>query len=218
MTTLAERLKAARKRAKLTQAQVAEKVGVKQPTYQALESGKVEKTAFLTDFARVLGVSSEWLATGEGEMKVSAININANVSSDVDIGFRLVPVLNSVQAGVFNCVFDDEYDEFLPVGRNIGKCAYWLKIKGQSMTPEFNEGDYILVDPEMQPTPSDFVVALKKGCNEVTFKKYRPRGFDDNGNEYCQLVPLNPEFPIIDSRFEPFDICAVLIEHRKRYK
>lgn len=73
MNTLANRLKTARKNAKLTQAKIAESVGIKQPTYQALEAGKVEKSAYLVDIARVLGVNPDWLATGEGSMTADTL-------------------------------------------------------------------------------------------------------------------------------------------------
>lgn len=76
MTSLAERLKAARKTANLTQAKVAESAGIKQPTYQALESGKVEKSAYLFDIAKALKVSPIWLETGQGSMYTLQSNIH----------------------------------------------------------------------------------------------------------------------------------------------
>lgn len=71
MNTLASRLELARKNAKLTQSAIAERVGISQPTYQALESGKVEKTAFILQIADTLKVSPTWLATGQGMMTVN---------------------------------------------------------------------------------------------------------------------------------------------------
>ncbi|MCZ4058067.1 S24 family peptidase [Pantoea sp. LMR881] len=41
------------------------------------------------------------------------------------------------------------------------------------MEPDFKEGDVIIVDPEIEPVPGEFVVA-KNGEHEATFKKYRP--------------------------------------------
>lgn len=68
MTTLSDRLKKSRKNAGLTQSAIAQAVGITQPTYQALESGKVTKTSHLLEIARALKVNAHWLATGEGEM------------------------------------------------------------------------------------------------------------------------------------------------------
>lgn len=67
LTTLAQRLKYARESMKLTQNDVAEAVGITQPTYQALESGKVTRTSHLLEIAEVLEIDAHWLATGENE-------------------------------------------------------------------------------------------------------------------------------------------------------
>lgn len=105
-----------------------------------------------------------------------------------------------------------------PVIGEYGAHVYWVIIEGLSMMPDFNSGDMVLVDPDIQPTPGDYVVALRNGHKEVTFKKWRPRGFDDDGVEYSELVPLNPDFPVIDSRHAPFAVCGVAIEHKKKLR
>lgn len=76
MTTLGQRLKESRLKAGLNQAQVAEAVGIKQPTYQALESGKTKKSAFLSEIATVLNVDYYWLSAGD-----DAANIDTKISS-----------------------------------------------------------------------------------------------------------------------------------------
>ncbi|MCC3307500.1 S24 family peptidase [Psychrobacter sanguinis] len=132
---------------------------------------------------------------------------------------RRVPVLNYVQAGEFCHYFDDAIaDTFEIIIGDYPPHVHWVIIEGLSMTPDFNPGDLILVDPDTQPSPGNYVVAKKAGENAVTFKKWRPRGFDDNGVEYCELVPLNPDFPTIDSRHTPFTICGVAVEHKKKLK
>lgn len=72
--SLQERLKQARKAANKTQGEVADAVGMKQPTYQALEAGKNAKSAFLPQIARFLNVDVHWLQTGvTSDDKVSNI-------------------------------------------------------------------------------------------------------------------------------------------------
>lgn len=68
MNTLSDRLKWARSQAKLSQSKIAEAVGISQPTYQALESGRVQKTSYMMQIASVLNVDPNWLATGQGSM------------------------------------------------------------------------------------------------------------------------------------------------------
>lgn len=61
---LQDRLKRARKAAGFTQAKIADMVGMSQPSYQQLESGKSTGSVFLTQIAHVLGVDALWLQTG----------------------------------------------------------------------------------------------------------------------------------------------------------
>ena len=65
MSTLAIRLREARLKADKKQEEVAEFAGIKQPTYQALESGKTKKSAFLPEIANFLNVDLNWLKYGE---------------------------------------------------------------------------------------------------------------------------------------------------------
>lgn len=68
MSELKDRLKTARKNAKMTQAQLAKAVPISQGTISDLESGRNKGTASLVKIAQALKVNAHWLATGEGEM------------------------------------------------------------------------------------------------------------------------------------------------------
>lgn len=65
-STIQSRLKDARKKSGLTQAEVAALVGISQPTYSQLESGVSKSSTLLPQLAFVLGVRPHWLATGTG--------------------------------------------------------------------------------------------------------------------------------------------------------
>jgi len=66
--TLGERVKAARKHAKLTQVQLAAKVGVSQQVLARLEGDGATGTKALAMIAAECSVSPRWLATGDGHM------------------------------------------------------------------------------------------------------------------------------------------------------
>lgn len=89
MTLLGQRLKTSRLEAGLNQKQVADAVGIKQPTYQALESGKTKKTAFIAELASVLNVDVHWLANG-----TSASQLDASIKDMLDNSIK--PILNNV--------------------------------------------------------------------------------------------------------------------------
>lgn len=65
MSTLASRIKQARKQAGLTQKDLAQRVGVSQPVISQLENGENLQSVHLLAIAKACGVDSEWLASGE---------------------------------------------------------------------------------------------------------------------------------------------------------
>lgn len=64
-----DRMKAARKEAKLTQVQLAERVGIDQSVISSLERGKYRGSSHTVAIAYALGVSPRWLSSGAGEMR-----------------------------------------------------------------------------------------------------------------------------------------------------
>lgn len=212
MQTLGQRLFNLRRSKKLSRDALGAKIGVSKTAIKNWEEdSNFPKHEFIDGLSKVFGCSIGYLVDGipDGD------NFKVVPMDKV----RRVPVLNYVQAGEFCEYYDDAVsDVFEPVIGEYGAHVYWVIIEGLSMMPDFNSGDMVLVDPDIQPTPGDYVIALRNGHKEVTFKKWRPRGFDDDGVEYSELVPLNPDFPVIDSRHAPFAVCGVAIEHKKKLK
>lgn len=64
---LKDRLKAARKYARLTQMEVSDKVEISQGTYSQLERGLVKSTSKIVELADLFGVNPVWLSTGAGD-------------------------------------------------------------------------------------------------------------------------------------------------------
>ena len=91
MTTLGQRLKASRLKAGLTQKQVADAVGMKQPSYQYLEkndSDNKKSSSHLVAIATALGVDPYWLSTGNSSLKIDSeieklLNNTPNVVMDL---------------------------------------------------------------------------------------------------------------------------------------
>jgi len=65
--TLAQRLTQARAAIGMSQEQVAQAVGITQPSYSALERGISKSTSKIGSLAHVFGVDAYWLETGEGQ-------------------------------------------------------------------------------------------------------------------------------------------------------
>ncbi len=179
------------------------------------------KGRYLNELAAALGVSVDWLLTGKDggtTAQTNELTTFANVEPAViPQGFR-VPIISYVQAGHWRemCEQASTFDgnvEYVTVSVETGSRAFGLWICGKSMLPLFNEGDLIIVDPDEAPRPGDYVVA-KNGSIEATFKKYRPRGIDENGQDVFELVPLNDDFPTLHSDRQHIEIIGVMVEHR----
>ncbi|CAE6811070.1 LexA repressor [Paraburkholderia aspalathi] len=134
------------------------------------------------------------------------------------IGQRAIPVISYVQAGMMTEVVDPfalgDGLETILTDLDVSEQTFALIIDGPSMLPEFNEGDKVIIDPAASPRPGDFVVA-KNGKEEATFKKYRPRGTSERGDMVFELVPLNDDFPVLNSERDHLQIIGVMVEHRK---
>lgn len=67
--SLAKRLVMARDAAAMSQEEVAQAVGMTQPSYSALERGASLRTYKIGSLAHVLSVDAYWLETGKGEIQ-----------------------------------------------------------------------------------------------------------------------------------------------------
>lgn len=224
MTNLATRLKAARKKAGKTQLEVATKVGISQPAYQALETGRNQKSAYLASISEYLGVELGWLLNGEGKADKS-INItpSSNIST-IDTAVRRIPLLDYVQAGLFH---DVGYDGINSIGDSYTtyqgykpECVFALRVEGLSMAPDFLPGDELIVDASLEAKPGSLVIAqeIQHGIARTTFKKYRVIGVNEFGVDVIELVPLNPDYPTYNSTQIEISIIGVVVAHNRTFK
>ncbi|WP_263752602.1 LexA family protein [Kosakonia cowanii] len=210
MGTLGTRLRTLRKQRKLTQGQLGKALGVSDVTVGYWERDlNVPGGKSLTKLAKYLGVSEGFLLYGqEDESNVGIAPPTA----------QQIPIISYVQAGAWSPECDARNLEgtvdYILTSEFYSYSTFALKVKGKSMEPDFIEGDVIIVDPELNPGPGDYVVA-KNGSDEATFKKYRARGIGENGEEIFELVPLNEDYAIRNSEKENIRVIGVVVEHRR---
>lgn len=142
-------------------------------------------------------------------------------ASNVDmstIGTRRIPVIDNIQAGSWTGVnehrSESDFCEYLLTSEDVSNKAFAMYIKGDSMVPRFQEGDRIVVDPDVAPYPGCFVVAAN-GDGEATFKQYREVCINEHGNTIFELVPLNTFYPTIRSDSKQIRIIGTAVEHRQ---
>ena len=200
--SLAARFKTRRTELGMTQVEVANEAGVSQQSIESIESGRTRKPRSLLDLARALKCSPEWLLNGRNVMPLS------------EISTRHIPILSYVQAGAMTEKRDlqdiEGNLEYVLADADVPETCFALRIDGDSMEPEFRAGDIVIIDPDLCPMPGEFVVAKNNG-HEATFKKFRPLGV---GTEAFELMPLNPDYPVLRSADLDLQIIGVMIEHR----
>lgn len=145
----------------------------------------------------------------------------SNVTFTLPSGVRRVPLISYIQAGMWTEIADtfqpEDASDWLLVSDKASKDTFVLTVRGNSMEPDFKEGDSVVIDPVVQPRPGSFVAA-KNGREEATFKKYRPRSIDVLGNEIFELTPLNEDYPTMRSDEMSIEIIGTMIEHRRYFR
>lgn len=206
-----ERLKTLREKAGLSQAALAEKCGWASQS----RVGNYEKGV------RKIGADDAAIMAAALDVHPAEILFGLESVSNVapaPIGLRQIPIISYVQAGCWTesceCRAVDGSIETINTDLDLGSMAFALSVRGDSMAPEILEGDVVVIDPDVDPLPGDYVVA-KNGSHEATLKQYRPRGTNDQGQEYFELVPLNPVYPTMRSDHHHVTIIGVMMEHRR---
>lgn len=207
-----EKIKQIREAKRLTILDVENKSGVS--GLSRIENGK----QWLSE--EKLQALAEALGVPVAEFFTPAASFDKNVK-DVLGRARPVPVISPIQAGKLKEIADPYPPgagyamEYVEEQDNYSRWTFALEIDGLSMTPDFQSGDRVIIDPEVSPNPGDFVAA-KNHEEAATFKKYRARGVDANGHMIFELVPLNPDFETMRSDLERLEIIGVMVEHRKK--
>jgi SOS-response transcriptional repressor LexA len=127
---------------------------------------------------------------------------------------RPVPVISWVMAGKWDEVRDNfqpgEADEWIETEAK-GKSVFALRVKGDSMEPEFKEGEIVIINPHVEAKPGDYVIVKNDG-DEATFKQLKVYG------DTTVLHPLNPKYPDIElKKRNKYHIVGKVVEKKKRY-
>ncbi|AUV00566.1 S24 family peptidase [Phytobacter ursingii] len=202
---LSDRVKQRRLDLGMTQTELAEKVGTTQQGIVSIESGRTKRPRNLLELSKALQTDPNWLINGGSFQTLE------------EVSTKRVPLISYVQAGALahkNPIeaFDGSF-EYVMTDMDWSQFTFALRIEGDSMEPDFKQGDVIIVDPEIEPAPGEFVVA-KNGEHEATFKKYRPTGIGLHGVNTFELIPLNPDYPVLRSQDIPLAIIGTMVEHR----
>lgn len=90
----------------------------------------------------------------------------------------------------------------------------WLTIVNNDMFPAFAIGDQVRIDAKKEVEAGNYVYVDCEG--KKMLRKYRPKGYDENGTLYTHLVADNEDYPVIDSRHQAFTVLGVAVEYKRK--
>lgn len=193
MRTLAERVRAAREEAKLSQAQLAKASGVKAGAIGNIEMGTRKQPRNLIEIAAVLGVRPEWLKTGRlprypeprGEVRISQPAAQQTRETPVKLSWEALALT----------MLPSEFETELP---------------DQAMAPDAPRGSRVIFVTGVVPEPGDWVLI-------------RDRDGNHHMREYRQSIPgrwqahaINAAFLPLDSEADAITVVAVFDGMRGR--
>lgn len=192
MTTFGQRVREARKEAKLTQPQLAKAAGLSQTTISDIERGRNNGSSEVTSLARALNVTPEWLAEGRLPKRIISISgetepLIPQFSAEITLlkktdDYCEIPQFDTGGAMGGGLVLQDQpgviqswkvSPEWLRKnvkGYNSAKSLCIVTGFGDSMRPLFNPGDPLLVDISVNTVDFDSIYFFRVG-NEGFIKR-----------------------------------------------
>jgi len=148
-----------------------------------------------------------------GEFLKETGHLSSHIETECMGATKLIPVISWTQAGNWQEMHDPgrqgEYDEYV---QSDSKGVFALRVRGDSMETEFNDGDMIIINPNLKAEHNDYVV-VANASGEATFKQLKKYG------RIRVLHPLNPRHEDIElDKGSEYRIIGVIIEKKKRYR
>lgn len=171
MKTFAERLVSAMAESGISQAQLAELVGISQPAIQKMTSGKTAGSRKMVEISRALGVNPDWLSSGNGPMRsdgqepvqfqrndnyrVEVLDLKVSAGPGTYMLSEAVEVLSAIE-------FTNDHARSL-FGSRRAKDIKVMTVDGDSMYPTIKSGDRLFFDVAVREFTTDGVYAFVFG-------------------------------------------------------
>lgn len=134
--------------------------------------------------------------------------LNPPIISEDNVSF---PVIGGVAAGYNYIAYEDWTGDSIDIPRSYlhgrePKDYFVLRVEGDSMYPDYQDGDHVLVLRQSTMDRSGQVGVVVYGDENATLKRieYVP------GEDWVKLCPINPQYPPITIRNEALTHCVVL--------
>lgn len=202
------KIKGLRQNYGITQSKLADKLNLSRSTIAMYETGASEPDFEIANkIADFFGVTLDYLLGRENTLQEKKTDIVK------------IPVYGTIPAGIptemIDSSFIEDYEEISEELLKGGNTYFGLKVKGDSMYPEFRNGDTLILKKQEDCESGDFC-AVSINHTESTFKKVIKQ---TNG---ITLQPLNPAYePLFFTNQEvidlPITILGIVKEVRRSY-
>lgn len=192
----------------LTQKDMADWLGIERSTYGKYEQGSSEPTfETICKLAEFFGVSIEYLM-GRSSHPASPFPFPEPRIAEKVVTF---PIIGEVAAGYDHIALEDWSGDTVDIpehelhGRPRSD-FFVLSVHGDSMYPDFREGDKVLVLKTPTLTRSGDIGVVMYDDDQATLKKveYMP------GEDWMRLVPINPMYPARTIEGADLERCHIL--------
>ena len=225
MRSLGQNLEKLMKTKGFNQTSLALASGVTQATIWKILKGQTKNPRHLPFLAKALGVAVEDLLEEEPEhdSEASYRHVTGYRTSEgvgkaeqkdrgmpsLTIQIKQIPLISWVAAGHWTEVSENflpgDGEEIIPCPTKCGPDSFALRVKGDSMSPDYLDGSVIVVDPGREPRHDADVVVRLNSDMEATFKRLKIDG------SRWYLHPLNDRYPVISLEGKDFTICGTVI-------
>lgn len=194
MATFSQRMRELRKEKNITLEKLAEMLKTTKATLSRYENGKrIPNIEFVEELAKIFNVSVDYLL-GKTDIRNSDILTKAGLVEFDKSKTIPIPIIGSVRAGTNGILAYEEILGVENVEQDIVKDEakyFFLRVKGDSMYPEIQENDLVLVRQQSDVESGDIAVVIVNG-DEGIVKKVVKR---DNA---IVLYSINPAYePIL---------------------
>lgn len=186
-------------------AELARRAGLTQPTVHKIivGSSKDPRPQSIEKIARALGTTYENLRRNESILdKSTVVGSDAILTPSPQmrgyapmVSWKEVCDLESVDRGQI------DKNQLFPLPPGAGPSTVALQVRGDAMSPQYNDGNVVFMDPDVKPCHGDAVVVVQKGKAEATLKQLIM-----SPGEEPLLKVINPSWPTpwvaMDDTFE----------------
>ena len=182
--TIGDRVKLLRQKKKMTQLELAEKLGYKSKSSVAhIENGRDIPRSMVVTLADILETTPAYLMGWEDDKPTDTLTVLPTEK------IHMIPVFGSVAAG-FGAYASSDIIEYIPLYIE-NDCdvadTICITVKGQSMYPKIEEGDRIVV--RRQDSVDNGRIAVVMIGDEAVVKRVECE------KNKLTLISINPEYP-----------------------